>query len=339
MDRAEATLQSVSRRSVRRVIALGRRFAVLLAGCVAALIVTEIGARCVNARTGGSSDPKAAARRLSPHVSANSLGFREREIGPKRPDRYRLAVIGDSYTWGAALEEPERFSNVLELLLGPHYEVLNFGIPGHTMPNHLDELDLVLKLSPDFVLLQLYINNFETSSMKRPKPRPLLPRQIEGGLVESSVVYPMLNDRFAQFQEAVGLVDSYDGYMARHLRDPESPDARESFGRLRQFFDRAQAAGVSSGAVLFPAADAMGPFGANYPFGFLHDHVKAVCVDAHVPCLDLLPSFASLPDPRTTWVNPFDAHPNARTNRRAALEMLGTFGSTWRHGRDRPPQN
>jgi hypothetical protein len=177
----------------------------------------------------------------------------------------------------------------------------------------------------------MYINNFETPNMRRPHTYPLLPTDLDRRLLESWIVYRLLSDRWAQFQEAVGLVDSYETYMARHLRDPDSPDARESFGQLRQFFDKTRAAGAPSGAVLFPAADAMGPFGSNYPFGYLHDHVKAVCAAERVPFLDFLPLFSPLPDPHSTWVTPFDAHPNARTNRRAALEILREFGAAWRH--------
>src|SRR5438445_129949 len=99
-------------------------------------------------------------------ISTNRLGYRDRELGPKDPDRYRIAVIGDSFTWGQGVEAEERFSNLIGGVLGPHYEVLNFGIPGHDMPQHLEVLDQVLPMHPDFVLLQLYINDFETARME-----------------------------------------------------------------------------------------------------------------------------------------------------------------------------
>ena len=85
-----------------------------------------------------------------------------------------------------------------------------------------------------------------------------------------------------------------------------------AFGQLREFFLHARAADVPAGAVLFPAADSMGPFGSNYPFGFIHDQVRATCIEAGATCLDLFDLFAKLPDPQTSWVTPFDAHPNAR---------------------------
>jgi hypothetical protein len=74
----------------------------------------------------------------------------------------------------------------------------------------------------------------------------------------------------------------------------------------------------------------MGAYGANYPFGFLHDQVKAVCADGNVRYLDLLQAFSTFRDPRSLWVSPFDAHPNAQANRRAATEILRVFASEWR---------
>ena len=313
---------------IARVAVVLRRLAAPIVGIAAALVVAEYGTRLVFERTAASGRPEGSvARRGDSPVSVNSLGFREREIGPKDPARYRIAVIGDSYTWGQGLEERERFSNLLGDFLGPHYEVLNFGTPGHKMADHLDELQRVLKMSPNFVLLQMYINNFETPTMRRPSTYAADPSP----WMQQWIVYRLLSDRWAQLQEAVGLTDSYVSYMARHLRDPNSPDARESFGNLRRFFDTARAAGVPSGAVLFPEADAMGPFGTNYPFDYLHDHVKAVCAAEHVHCLDLFALFSTFPDPQSTWISPADAHPNAPTNRRAALEILREFSPDWHH--------
>jgi hypothetical protein len=311
------------------VVAALRRVLFLLVGTAAALVATEYGARLVVTGTVVAASPAADARRVAPPVSLNSLGYREREFGPKGADRFRIIVIGDSYAWGQGLDESQRFSNVLESLLGPRFEVLNFGTPGHRIPDDVRELSRLLPLRPDFVLLQMYVNDFETADMKRPAPLPLLPRDWRGPLDESSVLYRMLDDRWAHLQETLGLVDSYDAYMARYLADPQSPDAREAFGQLRRFFADARAAGVESGGVLFPAADAMGPFGSTYPFGFIHNQVKTTCVEARATCLDLLALFAGLPDPQSSWVTPFDAHPNAAMNRQAAIELLTTFQSMW----------
>jgi lysophospholipase L1-like esterase len=311
------------------VVAILRRAVYLGLGITCAFVVAEVGARLIVNGTVSAAAPEADARRVAPAVATNSLGYREREIGAKTPDRFRILVIGDSYTWGQGLEASARFSNVLESLLGPHYEVFNFGTPGHRVSDAVGELDHAAAFHPDFVLLQLYVNDFETPAMKRPSPLPLLPRDWRGSLDADSVVYRMLDDRWAHLQETLGLVDSYAGYMARYLGDPRLPDAREAFGHLREFFEHAQAAGIPVGAVLFPAADAMGSFGTNYPFGFIHDEVHVTCQASHVPCLDLFGLFAALADPQTSWVTPFDAHPNAAMNRQAALAILNTFQAVW----------
>lgn len=263
-------------------------------------------------------------------VSNNSLGYRDREPGPKRPDVYRIAVIGDSFTWGQGIEAPERFSNLIETFLGPGYEVLNFGIPGHDMPEHLQVLDQVLPLSPDFLLLQLYINDFEGGDMVRPRPHPLISNAAARGWGRTSVLYDMVNGHWVQLQEATGLSESYVAYLRRNLADPNAPNAKRAFGLLRQFIDKTRAAGVKLGVVLFPMTDAMGAYGRGYAVGFLHDRVRDVAAEEHVPYLDLLPAFSTYKDPKSLWVNPFDAHPNAIANRRAAQEIVAVFSNAWR---------
>jgi len=280
------------------------------------------------ARTSRNAGDFLGRRAAAAPLRINSLGFREREIPPKT-DRYRIALVGDSFTWGNGLDESERTSNVLEQALGPRYEVLNFGLPGDNMPEHLGVLARALTVSPDFVLLQLYINDFETPEMERPRPYPLLPEPLERRLGESSLLYDQVRDQWSHLQEVFGISESYVHYMERNLRDPNAPNAREAYANLQAFFRRAHAAGVSAGAFLFPATDALGPYGRAYPFGYLHDGVKRTCAEEQVRCLDLFPTFATFANPRTLWVSPFDAHPNAMAAKRAAFAIVQAFANDW----------
>jgi lysophospholipase L1-like esterase len=216
-------------------------------------------------------------------------------------------------------------------MLGPGYEVLNFAIPGDNMPEHLRRLEPALSVTPDFVLLQLYTNDFETREMVRPNPYPLLPGALGRSLEGSSIFYGLMQNQWTTVQGMVGLSETYVHYMARNLRDPSAPSSQAAFGQLREFFDRARAAGVPAGAVLFPAADSLAAHGRAYPFGYLHDGVQQLCSAEHVRCLDLLHAYSTFPDPRAMWVSPFDAHPNAVANQRAADEILREFQTEWRH--------
>ena len=328
-----AIARSLERRGSARVRAVGLRAAFSIAVIAGALVVAELGVRFIfrKATSSGNAGDFIARRGGGPSISVNSLGFRERDVGPKNPDRYRIAIIGDSFTWGQGIEARDRFSNLLEGFLGSHYEVLNFGIPGNNMPEHLNELDQVLPLRPDFVLLQLYINDFETSNMQRPQAYPLLPSDLDNRMMRSSLLYQLLLGLWGQFQNAVGLSESYSHYMARYLGDANSADARQAFGMLRQFLERTRTAGVPTAVVFFPAPDAMGSKPSDYPFGYLHDRARAICAEEHVPYLDLFAAFSTFRPPQSMWVSPFDAHPNEKANRRAAFEMLREFGTVWHH--------
>src|SRR5262249_12738540 len=147
--------------------------------------------------------------------------------------------------WGQGIEERDRFSNLLGQYLGAGYEVFNFGIPGNNLPEHLDVLERALGVAPDFVLLELYVNDFEMPDMQRPDASPLIPwPQLEEPLHRSSVVYDMANQAWQQFEVAIGVTESYPHYMERNLADPNAPYARQAFGMLKQFIERARAAGA-----------------------------------------------------------------------------------------------
>ena len=209
--------------------------------------------------------------------------------------------------------------------------MFNFGIPGDNMPEHLGVLERALAVHPDFVLLQLYVNDFETQNMHRPNSYSLLPASLDSRLSQSSLLYDLLQDKWSQIQQAVGISEGYVHYMNANLSDRDGLNSREAFGNFKQFFERAHAAGVKAGAVFFPETDALGPHGSAYPFHYLHEGVQRACADEQVTCLDLLPLFSTFEDPRASWVSPFDAHPNAMANRRAAYEILKAFAPAWQH--------
>jgi lysophospholipase L1-like esterase len=308
------------------------RIGVVLVAIAVPLLAAEFVTRYIFRDVRSSADGRTYfARRSGPPIAINRLGFREREIGSKQPGRYRIAVVGDSLTWGQGLDVSERFSDVLERSLGSRYEVLNFGIPGDNLPEHLHVLERALAVAPDFVLLQLYINDFETPDMKRPSPHALLPwPALDRRLLPSSALYDMVNDTWAQLQGSTGIVESYVHYMDRNLKDANSPNSRLAFGMLRQFVERTRSAGAASGMVLFPNP---GLFGEQYPFAYLHDRVREVCADQGITCLDLRGAFSTFKSPQDMWVSRFDQHPNARANKRAAQEILTTFGGLWQPAR------
>jgi len=278
-----------------------------------------------------AADSRSFFSRSSESVQFNKRGFRERDVpDTKPPGTYRIAVLGDSLTFGNGLEAHQRYSNILDATMHEGFEVLNFGIPGDNTPQHLDVLrERALALQPDFGLLQWFINDIEGDDLAhRPQPWPLVPvPDVHRWLNRHSAFYSLANMRWAGMQVMMGLVPSYSAYLRDRAGDPKSDDARRDDRLLRQIAATAQRSGARFGMVLFPDfGEDMGP---AYPYAFLHERVLAFCRESGVTCLDLRDTFARVHDRRSLWVSPFDHHPSARANEMAAVKILEAFRPEW----------
>ena len=84
-------------------------------------------------------------------VTQNSLGFRDREPGPKT--RRRVVVIGDSHVWGYDADQDARFTDLIGKAM-PDVQIINAGVSGYGT----DQEFLLLKrdidrLQPDAVIV------------------------------------------------------------------------------------------------------------------------------------------------------------------------------------------
>lgn len=95
-------------------------------------------------------------------IRTNSLGYRNREIGPKRGTR--ILFLGDSITFGDFLPEPETFVRLVETQAreaGSDWETINAGVGAISLENELAILtETGLMLEPDVVVVGFYLNDF-----------------------------------------------------------------------------------------------------------------------------------------------------------------------------------
>jgi hypothetical protein len=264
-------------------------------------------------------------------VRLNSSGFREREFTPQKPaGTYRIAAVGDSFTFGNGVRQQDRYSDLLQARLPSHFEVLNFGAPGANTPEHRSLVaHLLTDVHPDFVLLQWYVNDAEDDdSSGRPTFRPLMPiRSVHDWLNDVSALYTVADMQWAKMQVTLGMTTSYPDYLLHRLGDPNSHDSRVDRDLLLDLVERCRRAGVPLGIVLFPDT-AVSP-DQEYPYGYLHDRVLEICQAQNLTCLDLRHEFSLIKDNRLLWANRLDHHPSALANELAAVKILETYSSIW----------
>ena len=101
----------------------------------------------------------------------NSLGFKDTEFSQQKHSRFRIAAIGDSFSYGV-VPYKDNYLTLLESQLkgqGIDAEVCNLGIPSTGPKDYLAVLEQEgLRLHPDMVLLSFFIgNDFSESGRKK----------------------------------------------------------------------------------------------------------------------------------------------------------------------------
>jgi len=101
-------------------------------------------------------------------VRTNSSGYRDDEFTPtKPPGTIRIAVLGDSTSFGWRVDKQDAYPEVVEQFLnrfskGPKFEVMSFALPGYNTAMEREVLlTRALPLLPDVVLLQFDGNDVD----------------------------------------------------------------------------------------------------------------------------------------------------------------------------------
>jgi hypothetical protein len=101
--------------------------------------------------------------------STNSIGLRDREVGPKVAGSYRILGLGDSDSYANGVNLGETYWKQLEACLnlspGKQTDVINCAVPGYTLLQEVRFLKKYgIKLQPDAVIVGFYCGNDFTDS-------------------------------------------------------------------------------------------------------------------------------------------------------------------------------
>lgn len=335
-DRSDTPARAPGGKLRERVIAL----ALLCASTLFALVAAEVGVRFlyrdVSTTTGDPVSWWARRWRQANPIERNALGYREDEIAAKEPGVFRIVVIGDSFTQGQGIPVEDRLTDLLEARLDRdhprRFEVLNFGRSGAASDDHLIMLrEHALGVSPDFVLLQWFVNDVEAlDEAPAGEYLRLVPSdRVTGWLRRHSTLFYFANRAWRTLQVGLGWVESYDEYVGRVFADPDGEPWRRVEDRLREFAATVEGRSIPMGIILYPSLTDVDGDPARYPNGFVIDHVLGFCARADLRCVDLRDTFADVHPASSLWASRLDSHPGRAANLLAMDAVLEAFGDLW----------
>jgi lysophospholipase L1-like esterase len=296
--------------------------ALLLATVLATLAVLEAAVRLARIPVGTVQINRATVRRssnprlrfeLRPRAVAaaeveyrvNAAGLRGPEVGEeKAPGVQRVAVLGDSITFGYWVAEADAFPRQLESLLNAgrgdgRVEVLNFGVPGYNLEQTTETLRArALRFAPDVVVLALCLNDLEGAfsyeyglTVDRSRRRENLAGRAADALLQHSRLFAWVEYRLAEREGRRAFVRARNPMPGPLYAEAVSQQRAELRARLATVAVLLRDAGGVPGLVaVFPT---FGERFDRYPHRDLHQAVLSAAREASLEAVDLLDCFSA----------------------------------------------
>ncbi len=127
---------------------------------------------------------------------ANSLGYRDDEVSPTKPDGvFRVLMLGDSFTVGANVRQEEAYAQVLERLLNERrptqqIEVVNTAVGGWEPFQYAQYYEHYgRQLQPDLIVIGFFVGNDAYNQLEKVEqlPTAILGRRVSPGAADNEV--------------------------------------------------------------------------------------------------------------------------------------------------------
>lgn len=262
---------------------------------------------------------RATWRWFDRHFQYNRVGLRDNmEYSlTMRPDKRRISILGDSFTAGHGVSNPDdRMANIIRTRR-PDWEVHCLAQIGLDTPQ---EINLVGSLAAsgyqfDTVVLMYCLNDVAALSPGYGDAcrRIYGKQQNEGFLLKHSYLvntwyYRISIGRQPDIADYFGFVR--DAYKADNWTPQEA--------QLKQLRDLIGSRNGRLVIVILPFFHLLGP---GYPYAEAHKRVSDFCSANGIPCLDLYGTYSGL-KPHDLVVSRYDAHPNEKANALAVEPVI-----------------
>lgn len=245
---------------------------------------------------------------------------------PKPPTKFRIAAIGDSFTFAPYMQFTDTYVKKLEAMLNltdgaRNVEVLNYGVPAYSTSHEVPVAQRAVQEGADIILLQITLND------------PELKRHTPMGLREN------MDDRFGALSLSgwLGTVASYWKTLHFALTRIHNTKTHRAYVEyfndlfnnprtwnpfvesMRKLVETARSNKRPIVAVVFPLFGI--PMNESYPFYDIHSKVRDLMQSLEVPLLDLSPMYQGIPLERLQVIPGVDRHPNEIAHRMAAEKI------------------
>jgi hypothetical protein len=258
----------------------------------------------------------------------NAQRFRDAEPAPRRRGVRRVVVVGDSFTEGQGVKEPDTYPRRLEALLraagAGEWEVRNCGRRATDFPELYTAFEEALALDPDVVIYGMVLNDAARSPEFQARQTYVNDWILDRGRIlegrATAALRPFDSRLFAMVHDRV---DAYRTSRAtlRWYRDMYAEPNRAGWERTQQYLRDMNRRTRASGAKFLVAAWPLLVSLERYPFADVHETIARFCVSAGIPRHDLLPVLQGRPA-ESLWVHPVDMHPNELAHRLAAESLV-----------------
>jgi lysophospholipase L1-like esterase len=245
---------------------------------------------------------------------------------PKAAERFRIAAIGDSFTFAPYMQFTDTYVKKLESMLNIKdgvraAEVINYGVPAYSTSHEVSVTNKAIEEGADIILLQITLND------------PEIKRHTPSGIREN------MDDRFGALKMTglLGSVASYWktlAYVMTRLHNTKTHRAYTNY--FTDLFENPRTwnpfvesmrtlVGTARGnkkpivAVVFPLFGI--PMTDSYPFHAIHAKVNTLMQELQVPLLDLSVMYKGIPLERLQVIPGVDRHPNEIAHRMAAEKI------------------
>lgn len=275
----------------------------------------------VRAASRTSAAPVASDRPAYYYKFSSTESFQNPPFQEEKPaGTFRIVTIGDSFTFPHLLQlddaYPARLQRMLNLNPGAaRVEVLNWGVSGMSSIQEVQILQRALKTKPDLVLLQITLNDPQTTNLHKTM------RSLGGGYTFGKLVISRDQTPLLYYWRTLGL-------LAERVH---SIRTRQSFIRynhelykngklwakfraaIRSMRGDCERRGVKFAAFLVPFFHL--PLDERYPFADIHSQIAGLMTRQHIRYLDLLPAFKGIDYLRLHVLPGEDSHPNEIAHR------------------------